>query len=102
MAGSKPTLTPLQARKQLLVSEADLQRGQIRVDLTILRTSLHDALHQVRAVGTAASIGMIFVGGLSMLRRNKTTPGKSSRFSRLLSAAKWATSAWYMLRSRSP
>jgi len=58
MSGKKITkgLSPLEARKQLLVVESELNRAQLINELRGLKDELYQLKNQVEAIGSIASV----------------------------------------------
>lgn len=102
MSRPNRSLTPLQARKQLLVLEAEVQRDQFCADLEALSDGVNGLARKASSYGSMASVAALVAGGMSAFRGRKTEGQKPSKLSRFISLAKWATSAWLMVRSKTP
>jgi aerobic-type carbon monoxide dehydrogenase small subunit (CoxS/CutS family) len=98
MPGTQLQLSPLQARKQLLIIESEVNREQLRADLETLHAKVDDAVAQCHAVvahvngfmsgfnsirsfwsetqneegGWVAKIGSIFRAGFSLWKNFKS------------------------------
>lgn len=95
-------LTPLQARKQLLVLEAEIQREQFCSDIETFGEQVRSMKRKATSFGSVASAAALVAGGLKALRGGRRADAPPSRLSRLLSLARWAVSAWLMVRSKAP
>jgi hypothetical protein len=101
MPREHPSLSPLQARKQLLLLEADLHRAQFGTELGKLNHAVKAVVHQAASLGSMVSLAALLVSGLSGFRRKAPTDRKPRLITRLFSLAKFATTAWIALRGRS-
>lgn len=104
MSGTNHRLTPLEARKQLLLVESEVNRAQLRNDCAALRTQLDGLSHQAQSVSNSLNSSMALVhDGINRLREAITGFGekKSSFLSGAINAAKIATTLWKTFRPRS-
>ncbi|MEY2409902.1 MAG: hypothetical protein QOF48_2572 [Verrucomicrobiota bacterium] len=91
------SLNNLLLRKQLLISEAEVHREQMRHDLRLIREELSDWGNKARSFGIFASVLGVVVGGVTALRGiRKTTRRneKRSLISRLFSGVRLASTMW--------
>jgi hypothetical protein len=99
MSGKNYSLTPLEARKQLLLVESELNRVQLLNDVRVLQNEIQLVTNQVRAIGsfassvakmadTVSSIGHVFS------HDEKGEHGKSSWISSLINGARTGASLW--------
>ena len=104
MSDQRPSLSRLEARKQLLVAEAELQREQLRGDLDILEDGARTLAARVQSWAVA---GALAIAGLSAFKQTRhgssaSSAGQqhSSWFSKLWSGARIATVLWRTLRGQ--
>jgi hypothetical protein len=93
------TLNNLLLRKQLLVTEAELHRDQMRQDLRVIGESVGELGRKARSLGAVLSVVSLVAGGITALRgvRKKSTRNGSRRpglFPRLFSGVRLASSLW--------
>lgn len=104
MFGKPSSLTKLRIRKQLLVTEAGVQREQLRRELEIIERGVRGLGGQAKSVGSIASAAALLVAGLSAFRSARTrrlgrNGHRSSFFSKMFSGARLASTVWLALRS---
>jgi hypothetical protein len=104
MFGQQPPLTRLRIRKQLLVTQAEVHRGQLCRELEIIRKGVRDLGGQAKSIGSIASVAALLIAGLSAFRRTRRqrfdrNGGHSSIFSRVFDGARLASTVWLALRS---
>ena len=104
MPGEKPKLTPLAARKQLLLLESDLNRAQFIEALHDWKDAFHRSKEHLTRFGTIASTAARLTTTFSTARRlfsrNSNPGGKKSWFSMVFDGVSTGASLWYLLRSR--
>jgi hypothetical protein len=103
MSGKKTRLTPLEARKQMLLAESELNRVQFIHEWSELKNELHHLTGPLRTAGAVASSLARAGATFSILRRLWSRGGakeKKSWVSTLLNGAKAGASLWLMLSSR--
>lgn len=92
----------LEARKRLLIAQAEMQRVEIRQDLEVIRSNLHQLGARAKSVTTIITVAQAAMAALSFFRR-RTMPArgnnKSLMLSRILGGARVAFSLWQTLRS---
>jgi len=96
MSGTKPALTGLQARKQLLLLESEMNRVQLGSDYVSLHQEVSSLWHAGRSL--VATAGSLLTGfkTLRQLWSAKETQGKLPLVMQLLSMA---TSFWMMKKT---
>jgi len=91
-------LNNLLLRKQLLITEAELHRDQMRQDLRVIGESIDDLGRKARSFGTVLSVVSLVAGGITALRGvRKTSRNGNSRpglLPRLFSGVRLASSLW--------
>jgi hypothetical protein len=110
MSGKKITkgLSPLEARKQLLVVESELNRAQLINELRGLKDELYQLKNQVEAIGSIASGAVKLTSTISRIwnafshrgENAENDPGKPW-FSSLINGAQLCASLLGAFRSRS-
>jgi hypothetical protein len=104
MAGKKSQLTSLEARKQLLLVESELNRAQLLNELRDFKNEVRLLKDQVQAIGSlaasAAKLTATFSAiGTAFTHRDAGENGKSSWISKLLNGARTGAALWSTLRS---
>jgi hypothetical protein len=102
MCGKRPRLKPLEARKQLLLAESDLNRTRLIQEWNGLKGEVHRLTRQVRTVGSFASLAAVVWAAFSARRRGPGPDdrnGKTSWGSKLLNCARTGASLWVVLKS---
>jgi len=95
-------LNNLLLRKQLLITEAEVHRDQMRQDFQIIDQSIDSLGRKARSFGTIFSVISLVTGGVAAFRgvRNhahassKNGEDHSGLFSRLFSGVRLASSLW--------
>jgi hypothetical protein len=102
MSGEKSNLTSLESRKQLLLLESELNRGQLLEDLNGLRSEIKRLKNQVRGIGSLASSVATLFSLFSVFRRTlderENQADKPSWVSRLLKGIETGVALWSALR----
>ena len=105
MFGKTTELTPLAARKQLLLVESELNRVQMMNELRDFKNDLRHLRNQVEAMGAIASTAAELTDTFSQIK-NAFSHGaengerKKSWLSTLFSGAKTCASVWSAFQSR--
>lgn len=99
MPGKNVQLSPLAARKQLLLVESELNRVQLLNELRDLQGELHQLRAQAQAIGSVAGSAAKVAATVSVIgnvftQRKNNEKGKSSWLSKLLSGARTGASLW--------
>jgi hypothetical protein len=102
LSSPKPSLNTLEARKQLLVAEAEVLRARMGKDMKIIQQGFTVVGTQAKSIASFASIAAIVVAGFSAFRgaRKIQSKGKSSLISKLFTGVRAASTVWLALRSR--
>jgi hypothetical protein len=95
-------LKTLEARKQLLIAEAEVLRARLGKDLKIIQQGFAMVETQAKSIASFASVAAIVVAGFSAFRsaRKIESTGKPSLISRLLTGVRAVSTVWLALRSR--
>jgi hypothetical protein len=103
MSGKKAHLKPLEARKQLLLAESELNRVRLLEEWSGLNDEVHRLTRQVRSVGALASLTTAAIAAVSAWRLSSSGPengkGKSSWIATLLNGVRMGASLWVALKS---
>ena len=102
MSGEKPSLSPLELRKRLLIAESELNRAQLREEWGAMTGGIAGVADRVKAVGSFASLAAALLAGFVAFGRPKGTPaaGKPSRLRTILNGLRLAASVWLAFRAR--
>lgn len=87
-------MNSLQARKQLLVIEANLLRAKFQEDLGRIEAECRVMSERARTVASTTSVVLAAWSAWTAWRKHRDQKPGGSWFSRLLSMARFATSAW--------
>lgn len=103
MSGTNHRLTPLEARKQLLLVESEVNRAQLLNDCAAMKVhldALADRAHSV-AASVNSTIGQVH-NGVNRMRSAVTAfeQNKSSWIFNMINGARIASSVWSSFRSR--
>ena len=102
MFGKTNGITPLQAHKQLLIAESELNREQMQEEMNAIHDGVQQAVSRLKTVGSLASVGTLLVAGLAAFR-HKSEPASATKTSwvgTILKGAQIAGSLWLGFRSR--
>jgi len=91
-------LTSLQARKQLLIIEAEIHRVHLRQCLTDLKPSVRGVEETVTKGQSLLRMAGVAMSGLSLFRRFRD--GKGSFLSKLLTGISIGSSLWFANKAR--
>jgi len=99
MFGKRTHLSHLEARKQLLVAESNLNRVQLRQEWDTMAHGVRDLAHHARTILGWVSTVALLMAGVKAWRRGASAPtaSKSSWAHRLLNGARVAWTAWHAL-----
>jgi hypothetical protein len=101
MFGKTNRISPLQAHKQLLVAESELNREQLQEELSTIRESVGQTVSRLKTVGSLASVATLLVAGVSAFRhKSDGSETKTSWVGTILKGAQLAGSLWLGFRSR--
>lgn len=95
-------LTPLGARKQLLIAESELNRARLVEEASALSAGFKAATTRVRSFGSIASSAAVLMASLVALRPSRTsaTGVRPSRLQALIKRAGILSTLWLTFRSR--
>ncbi len=103
MPGKKARLKPLEARKQLLLAESEINRIRLLEEWSGLKGEVHHLASRVRAVGSFASVTAAVIAAFSAWRLSSPeqngAKSKSARVSALLDSVRTGASLWAALKS---
>jgi hypothetical protein len=101
MPGTTPRLNPLEARKQLLIAESELNRAQLSEEWRTLTHGVGDLAHRANTMGAWVSSVAMLVAGLLARRSCPLPPGaaKPSWFQKILNGARLAATIWLAFRA---
>lgn len=87
-------MNTLQARKQLLVIEANLLRAKFQEDLGRIEAECRIMSERARTVASTTSVVFAAWSAWSAWRKRRSPEKHSSWFSRILAAGRFAASCW--------
>ena len=92
----RDSLTNIQLRKQLLITEAEVHREQMWQDFHVVARGVEGLARKAKSFGAVASVASLMVGGFTALRgvRQSSHIGQASLFSRLFSGLRLASTLW--------
>jgi hypothetical protein len=104
MSGKKPQLKPLEARKQLLLVESELNRVQLLQEVRDLKLEIGRLKQQVSAVGSTGRTLATLVATFSAFsgtftRRAPAAAEEGSWFFKSINGVKAGLSLWRLLRT---
>lgn len=102
MPGKKPHVSLLQARKELLVAESELNRMQLIGNLVALMTGVRSITDRAKSFRSIASTAAVLVAGLTVFLRGKARNAgvKPSRLQIILKGAGLVSTLWLAIRAR--
>jgi type II secretory pathway component PulF len=100
-------MTPLETKKQLLLTESELNRAQLIEDLAGMQDEIHRVADQVRPLVSLFSSATTLATTFTALRRTWTAQedrrnGKRSWISSVLHSVQSGAALWQAFRSRPP
>ncbi len=95
-------MNALQARKQLLVAESELNRAQLVRDTAELTAGVRTLTDRAKSFASIGSAAAALVSALAAFRRDKPADAgaKPSRLRTILKAAGLVSALWRALRSQ--
>lgn len=101
MFGKNSRMSPLQSRKQLLITESELNRAQLVQEWQTMSSEVHALAEQARTIRSIALSVATLVAGLASLRQKKSAPAaeKPSWWQTILKGAGAVSSIWSEFRS---
>ena len=102
MFGENPRMKALQARKQLLVLESELNRAQLVRDVADLTTGVRAITARARSLSSLASSAAMLISALAAFWRRKSpeASAKPSRLQTILKVAGLVSTLWLAFRSQ--
>jgi len=96
MFGKNPRMNPLQARKQLLIAESEINRVQLLQEWQTMADGVRSVAHRARSIQTLVLAAASLISSLVSFRRTKSAPAgeKLSWWQTLLKGAQLAASLW--------
>jgi hypothetical protein len=103
MFGKPSPVAALALRKQLLITESELNRAHLSDECRVMTEGARRGAQQARNVIAWMSVPTLVAAGLLLLRRNRivSTGEKPSWFKRALKVARLASSVFLALYMRS-
>lgn len=104
MPGTNHRLTPLEARKQLLLVESEVNRAQLLNECTAFKTHLDGLTDRAQSVADSVNSTMSLVhDGINRMREVVTgfDKNKSPLIATVINGVRIGTSLWRSFRSRS-
>jgi pantothenate kinase len=100
-------MTPLETKKQLLLTESELNRAQLIEDLATMQDEIHRVADQVRPLVSLISSATTLATTFTALRRTWSARedrrnGKRSWISSVLHGVQSGAALWQAFRARSP
>ena len=102
MFGKASHLSPLEARKQLLIAESESNRDQLSGEWLSMKHRVRDLASQAATITAWTSSAALIAASVSALRRGSPEPGttKSSWLQKILKGARVASAIWLTFRAR--
>ena len=102
MFGKSPRLTPLQARKRLLLAESEMNRAELAGDMADLAAEVRALSARAKTIGVIASSATAILAALAAFRRKKPASAnvKTSWLLTILKGAGLISSLWMAFRSQ--
>ena len=100
MSGRSTHMNPLEARKQLLVAESELNRQQLSAEWQAMAHGVRNFAHRTKTMVAWASSTALLVAGVAALRRAppRSRDAKSSWLQKILKGARAASTLWLAFR----
>ena len=102
MFGKNSRMSPLQSRKQLLITESELNRAQLVQEWQTMADGVRSVADRARTISSIASTAASLIAGLAFFRRTRFAPGdeRPSWWQTLLKGAPLAGLLWSKFRPR--
>ena len=101
MSRHENSVTPLQLRKRLLITESEINRARLLEEWQTLTDGVSNFADEVISVRTMASSIVPLVAGLAAFTGGKVAAAsKSSWVQKIVSGARLASTLWLVFRSR--
>jgi len=103
MPGKNPRMNALEARKQLLIAESEINRVQLVQEWQTMADEVRSVVHHAKSISTFAFAATSLISGIASFRRTKSAPSgeKRSWWRTLLKGAQMAGSLWAVFSPRS-
>ena len=103
MSGKNTWMNSLESRKQLLISESELNRAQLAKDMDSLAADVRALTSRAKSFGSIASSAAVLIAGLTAFRRGNSEAGeaKTTWKKTLLKGAGLVSTLWLAFRPRS-
>ncbi len=94
-------MSPLEARKQLLIAESEINRAQLAREFELVKSNARALRERAKSFGSLASSVAAMVTGLSAFRGmgRERSDGKRSWVKTILKVAGFAANFWLAFRS---
>jgi hypothetical protein len=101
MFEQNPRVNPLEARRQLLVAESELNRAQLLQEWVAMTAGVRTLADRVKTFSSIASAAALLVAGLAAFRRGKSGDAgvKPSWWQTILKGASLVSSLWLAFRA---
>ena len=95
-------MNPLESRKQLLISESELNRGQLVGDMETLTVGVRALTDRAKSLSVIASSTALLAAGYTALKRGKTVDStvKPSWWQTIRKGVGLISTVWLAFRSR--
>ncbi len=102
MPARRTRLTPLGARKQLLIAESDVNRARMLEDASEFAAGFKSATSRARSIGSVASSAAMLMASAAALRPSGTVAAgvKASPFRALLKGVGLLSTLWLAFRAQ--
>ena len=103
MFGKNPRVNALASRKQLLITESELNRAQLVQEWQTMADEALSLTRQAKSIGTIASAVTTLIGGIASFRRKNETAAsrKPSWWQTILKGAGVVSTFWSEFREQS-
>jgi len=95
-------MSPLEARKQLLIAESELDRSKLVGDVEAMAVGVRSLTDRAKSLSAIASSAALLAAGYAALKRGQTVDSsvKPSRWQSIRKGAGLISAVWLALRSR--
>jgi hypothetical protein len=94
-------MKPLELRKQLLITESELNRAQLVQEWQVVRSEVHSLADRAKTIRSMASAVATLVAGLTSFRRNKPATAAAEKppwWQTILKGAGLVSTLWQSFR----
>ena len=101
MSGKAGRLGPVEASKQLLIAESELNRARLSQEWQTMADEVHVLADRAKTVGAWASAAALLGAGLLARRSGRPVPraARRSRFKQVLGVARLVSTIWMAARA---